>query len=121
MRLNDSVGNDLINEISSNDILDGDLTGLLISLIHFKNLLDYQAPRKKNQAPFLAKNNNKEIMTRSKLRNKLLRCGSAENRKAHNEQRDRCVKLVTRAKSQKKLIIAILALTKLMKIKHFGK
>ena len=98
MLLNDSVGNDLINEISSNDILNGDLTGLLISLIHFKKLLDYQAPHKKNQVPFLAKNNNKEIMTRSRLRNKLLRCGSDENRKAHNEQRDRCVKLVRRAK-----------------------
>ena len=84
---------------------------------------DYQAPRKKkytraNQAPFLTKEINKEIMTRSRLRNKFLRCRSDENKKAYNEQRNRCVKLV---RSAKKLIIAILVLKTLMTIKNFGK
>ena len=68
-----------------------------------KKSLDYQAPRKKkytraNQASFLTKEVNKEIMTRSRLRNKFLRCRSDENKRAYNEQRNRCVKLVRSAK-----------------------
>ena len=60
---NGSFRTDLINEISSNDILEGDLTGFLDAC---KKWLDYQAPRKKkytraNQAPFLMKEINKEI------------------------------------------------------------
>ena len=55
-------------------------------------MLDYQAPGKKkysraNQAPFLTKEINKEIMTRSRLKKK-----SDENKKAYNDQRNRCVK-----------------------------
>ena len=44
------------------------------------------------------KQNNKEILTRSGLRNKFLRSRSDENKKAYNEQRNRCVKLVRSAK-----------------------
>ena len=71
--------------------------------MHVKAYQDYQAPHKKkytraNQAPFLTKEINKEIMTRSRLRNKFLRCRSDENKKAYNEQRNRCVKLVRSAK-----------------------
>ena len=96
---NDSFRTNLINEISSNGILEGDLTGFLDAC---KKSLDYQAPRKKkytraNQASFLTKEINKEIMTRSRLRNKFLRCRSDENKKAYNEQRNRCVKLVRSA------------------------
>ena len=48
------------------------MTGFLDA---FKKSLDYQAPRKKkytrtNQAPFLMKEINKEIMTRSRWRSK---------------------------------------------------
>ena len=55
-------------------------------------MLNYQAPGKKkhsraNQAPFLTKEINKEIMTRSRLKKK-----SDENKKAYNDQRNRCVK-----------------------------
>ena len=76
---NDSFRTNLINEISSNGILEGDLTGFLDAC---KKSLDYEAPRKKtytraNQASFLTK----EIMTRSILRNKFLRCRSDENNK----------------------------------------
>ena len=68
-----------------------------------KKSLDYCAPRKKkytraNQAPFLTKEINKEIMTRSRLRNKFLRCRSDENKEAYNEQRNRCIKQVISAK-----------------------
>ena len=97
---NDLFRTDLINKISSNDILEGDLTRFLDAC---KKLLDYQAPRKKkytraNQAPFLTNEINKEIMPRSGLRNTFLRCRSDENKKAYNEQRNRCVKLVRSAK-----------------------
>ena len=47
-----------------------------------------------NQAPFLMKEINKEIMTRSRMRNKFLRCRSDENKIVYNEQRNRYVKLV---------------------------
>ena len=43
------------------------------------------------QAPFMTKGINKKIMTRSRLRNKFLRCRSDENKIAYNEQRNRCV------------------------------
>ena len=71
---NGSFRTDLINEISSNDILEGGLTGFLDAC---KKLLDYQAPRKKkytrtNKAPFLTKEINKEIMTSLGLRNKFV-------------------------------------------------
>ena len=98
---NDLFGTDLINEISSNGILAEDLNGFLDAC---KKSLDYQAPRKKkytraNQAPFLTKEINKEITTRSRLRNKFIRCRSDGNKKACNEQRNRCVKLVRSAKT----------------------
>ena len=97
---NDSFRTNLTNEISSNVILEGDLTGFLDAC---KKSLDYQAPRKKkysraNQASFLTKEINKEIMTRSRLRNKFLGCRSDENKKAYNEQRNLCVKLARSAK-----------------------
>ena len=50
-----------------------------------------------NQAPFLMKEINKEIMTRSRMRNKFLRCRSDENKIVYNEQRNRYVKLVKSA------------------------
>ena len=83
---NDSFCTDLINETSSDGILEGDLTS---SLDACKKSIDYQAPRKKkyraNQVPFLTKDINEEIMTRSRLRNKFIRCRSGENKKAYNE------------------------------------
>ena len=46
----------------------------------------------------MTKELNKEIMTRSRLRNKFLRFRCEENKKAYNEQRNCCVKLVRNAK-----------------------
>ena len=73
----------LIKELSNNIIMKDDVIGFLDAR---KKLLDYNAtPKKKyigvNQAPFMTKELNKEIMTRSKLRNKFLRCRSEENKK----------------------------------------
>ena len=90
---NDLFRTNLINEISSNSILEGDLNDFLDAC---KESLDYQAPRKKkhtrtNKAPFMTKKINKEIMTRSRLRKKFLRCRSDENKKVYKEQRNRCL------------------------------
>ena len=76
------------------------MTGFLYAC---KKSPDYQAPRKKkytraNQASFLTKEINKEIINRSRLKNKFLRCRSDGNKKAYNEQRNRCVILVRSAK-----------------------
>ena len=46
----------------------------------------------------MAKEINKEIMTRSRFRNKFLPCRSDENKKAYHEQRSSFVKLVRKAK-----------------------
>ena len=66
---------DSIKELFNNSVLEDDLICFLDAC---KKLLDYHAPSKKkyiraNQAPFMTKELNKEIMTRSRLRNKLLR------------------------------------------------
>ena len=62
-------------------------------------------------------------MTRSRFRNKFLRCRSDDNKKAYNEQSNRCVKLVRSAKKgyYTKKRYYILALKTLTAIKKFGK
>ena len=112
---NHSFCSGLISKISSNGLLERDLTG---SLVACKKPLDYQAPHKKkytrvNEAPFLTNEINKEIMTKWKLRNKFLRYRSDEIKKPDNEQLNRYVKLEV----PEKLIIAIVALMALMTIK----
>ena len=61
------------------------------------------APRKQryvraNQAPLKNKTINKEIMKRSRLRNKFLNTKSDIDRKAYNKQRNLCVSLIRREK-----------------------
>ena len=62
----------------------------------------------------MAKELHKGIMTRSRLRNKFLRFRSEENKKAYNEQRNRCVKVtkvtvvLSSLEMSKNFIIAIL-------------
>ena len=80
--------------------MEDDLIGFLDTC---KKSLDYHPPPKKkyiraNQAPFMTKELNKEIMTRSRLRNKFLRFRCEENKKTYNKQRNRCVKLVRNTK-----------------------
>ena len=58
-----------------------------------KKTLDKAAPVKQkyvrsNQSPFLNKQILKAIMNRTRLRNKLLRTRSAEDRFAYNQQRN---------------------------------
>ena len=74
----------------------------------FKTALDKaiqrHAPIKKwyvraNQAPFINKKINKEIMKRSRLRNKFLNTKSDIDRKAYNKQRNLCVSLIRSEKN----------------------
>ena len=51
-----------------------------------------------NQAPFINKAINKEIMKRSRLRNKFLNTKSDIDRKAFNKQSNLCVSLIRREK-----------------------
>ena len=57
-------------------------------------------------------------MTRSRLRNTFPRCRSDENKKAYNEQRNRCVKLV---RSAKKAHYNNLSIKDVNDSKNFGK
>ena len=57
-------------------------------------------------------------MAGSRLRNKFLRCRSDENKKAYNEQRNRCVKLV---RSAKKTYYSNLSITDVNDNKKFWK
>ena len=74
--------------------------------------LDKHAPLKKryvraNQSPFMNKKLSKEIMKRSRLRNKFLNTKSDIDRKAYNKQRNYVVSLL---RNEKKNFIAILML-----------
>ena len=65
--------------------------------------LDKHAPTKKryaraNQAPYMNKKLSKEIMKRSRLRNKFLNTRSDLDRKAYNKQRNHVVSLLRKKK-----------------------
>ena len=51
-----------------------------------------------NQMPFMTKNLSKEIMTRSRLRNKYLKHKTEENRLLYTQQRNKCVSLLRKTK-----------------------
>ena len=67
--------------------------------------LEKHAPTKKryaraNQAPYMNKKLSKEIMKRSRLRNKFLNTRSDLDRKAYNKQRNYVVSLLRKEKKQ---------------------
>ena len=51
-----------------------------------------------NQMPFMTKNLSKNIMKRSRLRNKYLKNNNEENRKLHAKQRNYCVSLLRKTR-----------------------
>ena len=51
-----------------------------------------------NQMPLMTKNLSKEIMTRSRLRNKYLKNKTEENRLLYTEQSNKCVSLLRKTK-----------------------
>ena len=73
-----------------------------------------------NQAPFINETIDKEIMKRSRLRNKFLKTKSDIDRKAYNKQRDLCVSLIRREKKNFFDNISIRDITDNKK-KHFGR
>ena len=52
-----------------------------------------------NQMPFMTKDLSKEIMIRSRLRNKYLNNKSEENRLLYTQQRNKCVSLLRKTKT----------------------
>ena len=93
------------NELFRNDILQAQtLTETKENIqTNILNIFNEHAPLKKryvraNQAPFMNKKLSKEIMTRSRLRNKFLKTKTDANRKAYNKQRNYRVSLFRREK-----------------------
>ena len=75
----------------------------LLSFESFKNIVDHtletHAPLRKlyvraNQVPFINRKINKEIMKRSRLRNKFLNSKSNLDRRAYNKQRNICISFI---------------------------
>ena len=71
----------------------------------FKNVLNKHAPLKTktiraNNVPFMNKNLQKQVMTRSRLKNKFNKVPSVENENAYKKQRNLCVNLFRKAKRE---------------------
>ena len=93
------VKNSIIQMASENNDLEFDRLKTALD-----EAIQRHAPIKKryvraNQAPFMNKKINKEIMKRSRLRNNFLNTKSDIDRKAYNKQRNLCVSLI---RSEKK-------------------
>ena len=93
------------NDLFRNDILQ--VQALTDTKVYVQtNIVDIfneYAPLKKryvhaNQVPFMNKKLGKELMTRSRLKNKFLKTKTDANRKASNKQRNFCVSLFRREK-----------------------
>ena len=66
-------------------------------------MLDQHVPRKQkyargNHMPFMNKTLSKEIMKRTKLRNKFLKEGTNESKKPYTSHRNYCVSLLKKTK-----------------------
>ena len=94
----DCLVNNLSNEIFSNN--DNGSEKFCKTTMDSLNLF---APIKKkyargNQMPFMTKDLSKEMMTRSRLRNKYLKDKTEENRLLYTQQRNECVSLLRKTK-----------------------
>ena len=94
----DCLVNNLSNEVFSNN--DNGLEKFCKTTMDTLNLF---APIKKkyargNQMPFMTKDLSKEMMTRSRLRNKYLKDKTEENRLLYTEKRNTCVSLLKKQK-----------------------
>ena len=83
------------------------LSSMIMGLVAFfyicRTTLDQHASRKKkyargNHMPFINKTLSKEIIKRTKLRNKFLKERPEENRKGYASQRNYCVSLLKKTK-----------------------
>ena len=100
---NDKFRTDLLSEFGKANIEENEngLNNLLNACIR---ILDIHAPRKQkysrgNHMPFMNKALSKEIMRRTRLRNKFLKDRSEENKKKYSKQRNYCVSLMRKSKS----------------------
>ena len=94
----DCLMNNLSNEVFSNN--DNGLENFCKTTMDTLNLF---APIKKkyargNEMPFMTKDLSKEMMTRSRLRNKYLKDKTEENRLLYTQQRNKCVSLLRKTK-----------------------
>ena len=101
---NDTFRKDLIDKLSNEELVIND-DGLKRFCELSINILNKHAPRKKkyargNQMPFFTKQLSKEIMTRSRLRNKYLRNRNEDNRALYVKQRNYCVSLLRKSKKK---------------------
>ena len=92
----------LMNNLSNEVFVNND-DGLQKFCKTTMDTLNSFAPIKKkyargNQMPFMTKNLSKEIMTRSRLRNKYLKHKTEENRLLYTQQRNKCVSLLRKTK-----------------------
>ena len=99
---NDTFRKDLIDKLSNEELVIND-DGLKRFCELSINILNKHAPRKKkyargNQMPFFTKQLSKEIMTRSRFRNKYLRNRNEDNRALYVKQRNYCVSLLRKSK-----------------------
>lgn len=88
-----------------------------------KDVLDKQVPRKKkympgNSKPLETKTLSKEIMNRTRSRERFLKNPNAENKKSYNKQRNLCDSLL---RIEKRKYIAKRMKTELQITKHFNK
>ena len=99
---------DLLSEIS-NSYLEFDNNSFDEFFKMCRSTLDQHAPRKQkyargNHMPFMNKTLSKEIMKRTKLRNKFLKERTDESKKRYTLQRNHCVSLL---KNTKKVSIIV--------------
>ena len=101
---NDTFRKDLIDKLSNEKFVIND-DGLKRFCELSVNILSKHAPYNKsiargNQMPFFTKELSKEIMTRSRLRNKYLKNRNEENRAIYVKQRNYCVSLLRKSKKK---------------------
>ena len=92
------VQNRIFQVTSENNDLEFDVFKAVLNEAIQKHAPIKQRYVRANQAPFINKTINKEIMKRSRLRNKFLNTKSDIDRKAYNKQRNLCVSLIRREK-----------------------
>ena len=91
------VENRISQIASENKDLDFDLfKAVLLNVAIQKYAQIKQRYVRANQAPFINKTKNREIMKRSRIRNMFLKTKYDIDRKAYNKQRNLCVSLIRR-------------------------
>ena len=92
------VQNRISQVTSENNDLETDIFKVVLNEAIQKHAPIKQRYIRANQASFINKTINKEIMKRSRLRNKFLNTKSDTDRKAYIKQRNLCVSLIRREK-----------------------